>query len=611
MARHAINVLVGASIKPLQATLKKGVGVVKGFSSQASKIVAGSGGIGGAIAGAIGGISVAAGLKMGIDRFREAETANKQLELALRSSGSTAEGTASRLSGFARQMSELTGTAASEVKGIETEFARAGIVDEKTVKEATKQVLNFTAAMGGSGVSNASQFAEALKNPREGYLQLAAMGVRFTESQIDAMRSMAAVGDSAGITGVAMEALQNQFGGAAEAAGTTLDGSINKLWGSVSTLAEGVGTMLAPSINAAVDQMTEWVKGLDAASVKNVIIEHAAKLVGYLADGVLMARMAFDNLKAGANVVLAGIAAAVEGCIRGFAKFIETIEMIPGVAKGTAESIRKFSDETAGALKNAAWDQAVESAEDVREAWAKLRESNKTISFGDKLKEETNGAKGWFEKLGDSAKKLGSQISDGVGKAMDELKKKNIGEVFTKEQLAAMAEADKSILSMKNSIKNFGLDEYAKKANELKDLGATGGQVQEVKRLGAQLKGKELAQSLERPFEKFEREIAKLDQLHADGGIDDETLARAKAKITGELQSSLPDNKIQAGGAIMQGSQEARSALLSYQQASRNADPAVALARQNEILVEEAKQQTKYLRDIAKTKPQTSAFGSM
>ena len=582
MARSALNVLVGATITPLQKQLKKGVGLVKDFGAQASKAVAGSGGIGGAIAGLVGGVTVAAGLKMAISKYREAETAGARLTSTLKAGGNAAGVSTMQVVGFAKQMQATTGIAVSATMAAAAELGKVDNIKGPNFNEAIKQAANYAAVVGGDVTSASSTLAAALKNPREGYLELAAAGVRFSDAQIDALQTMQATGDMAGAQNVILEAMRAQYEGAAEAAGNTLDGSINKLWGSVTNLAATIGEALAPYLKAAVGTLTEWTAGLDTAATKNSAIEAAAVAVGWVVDGMQVLNAAWKAGEAIAAGLIAVLTTGFKWATEAVLYVVEALEMIPGTSKTSSAAIKGFLSEVKN-FEDAAYQNTADAADEVAKAWAKPWASAKTDTFFTKVATDT-------KKTAAAMTELGSAVKAGPVAAMKQL---------SAEAIEAQKSATGMVREMKQKLETFGMDDWQSQAAALEKKGATAGQVGDVKKLGAQLKGKELAQSLETPFEKFGREMKKLSDLAAAGGIGGVDLERAKTALVSDLQGALPDEKISAGGPIMAGSQEARSALLSYQGLSRKNDPATQALKLQERQAEDQKLATLYLRKLA------------
>jgi hypothetical protein len=104
----SLSVIVGATTKPLEKGLKKASSAVQGFSKSASSAIAGPGGIGGAIAGAVAGVSVTAAFKFALDKFSAVEQASLKLSTALKATGGTAGVSAGEVTRFAQQMAQTT-----------------------------------------------------------------------------------------------------------------------------------------------------------------------------------------------------------------------------------------------------------------------------------------------------------------------------------------------------------------------------------------------------------------------------------------------------------------------------------------------------------------------
>jgi hypothetical protein len=176
---------------------------------------------------------------------------------------------------------------------------------------------------------------------------------------------------------------------------------------------------------------------------------------------------------------------------------------------------------------------------------------------------------------------------------------------------AAQLDAQKQIRELTQNLADFGKSQFEINANKAQRSGASKEQVGQIKTLGAQLEGKQLAQSLETPFEKFEREMKKLNSLKSAGGIDAQTYARAKVKLTTDLQTAIPQVKASAGGAMTAGSAELRSALLSYRGAQRSANPQVQMQRIADQQLDQQRLMNVYLRQLTQANPQVAAYSGI
>jgi hypothetical protein len=587
----SLNVVLSATTGPLQKGFKKAETLTKEFGGKVSTFLAGPGGIGGAIAGALAGVTVAAAFKYAVGKFQEVEDASNRLNSVLKASGGVAGVTTSQVVGLANQLSQVTRFSTAATTEAAAAVARFSQIRGPNFQETIKQAQNFATFMGKDLAGASTELAHALSNPTQGYLELAKAGVAFSESQIDAIQRLQEGGDVAGAQKVILEALAAQYGDAAVAAGQTLGGSIDILFNSMANVAAIIGEAVAPALSGAVSIISEWVQGLDNAQTKSTVFEYTAKAAGYLADTIQVLGIAWKGLQIVADAVIWGIVKGLEKtlkAVRWVGQSIGELASYFGIASEGSESmfdswIKELEDFGAAVEQVAADD-----VESFQKKWNEPWDHTKTDNFFANIKQQSTSA----------AQEMKKSIEKGPIAAMKQL---------TEKEIEAQSEATKLIRDLQMQLDSFGLDDWQKKTNELQKKGATGGQVEQFKKLSAQLKGKELAQSLETPFEKFEREVRKLDDLRSAGGINDETYARAKMKLTSELQRAQSTDNVAAGGALKANSQEARSALLAFQGLSRGSDPALQQVKLQERLAEESKQQTVYLRKLANAKSPIAA----
>jgi hypothetical protein len=303
--------------------------------------------------------------------------------------------------------------------------------------------------------------------------------------------------------------------------------------------------------------------------------------IGWKAAKVAAAYFIYGTVKG-----LAFVVAGVEAALNALRKLAGLSEMSIG-----AKSLEEF----ATGAKQAAQDEAKE----LEKAWLAPDASKAVDQFFNNAKAKNDTA---MAAIADGAKKAGDALKNGPGKAMKQLSEKAI---------AAQEEVTRLIEELRLSNKYFGMDDKQRKIAELKDKGATAGQVAEASKLSHQLRGKEIAQEIETPFEKFQREMSKLTATFEGGGLDGATFEKARAKLTKELQTSLPEHKASAGGALSASGAEARSAILNYRNAQRSADPAVQLKRVAEDQLEQQKQANVWLRQLIKNQPQVAALAGL
>lgn len=576
----SLNIILGATLGPLQKGLKKGVGLVKNFTATASKAFTG-GGVGNAIAGAIGGATFTAAVGYSVKKFAEIESASTQLNAALAGNGNQAGVSALQVRTFADELLRTTGAATTATMAAGTALAQFQQVKGPNFTQTIQQAKNYTAVMGGDLVSATAKLGAALQNPREGYLELAAAGVGFSAAQVDAIQSMQRAGDIAGAQTVILEAMQAQYGGLAELAGNTLTGSLDKAHASIAAGAAIIGEALAPAIKVGVSEFQHWLNGLDQAEVKNEVLGYTAQAVGWIVDGVQMLKIVWKAAQVVVNGFVTIAVAGFKWVVVGVEKVIAALEMLPGVTKDAGDSVRSFLKDVEEFETNMGL-ETLKAGEDLVNAWEKPWESKRSTEFFERVRAEATR----------TAKQMGDAVRgpNGPVAAVQQL---------TKAQIEAQAEATRMVRDLEFQLDAFGKDSYHAKYRELISKGATHNQAADVSDQMAKLQGKELKQALETPFEKLDRELKLLDGLKATKAIDDETYARSTAAMTQKFIAAMPQTKASAGGALMQGSQEARSALMAYRNTERSNNPAEVLKRshaEQKALLETA---NKYLGEIA------------
>jgi hypothetical protein len=116
--------------------------------------------------------------------------------------------------------------------------------------QATQIMTDMSVALGTDASGSAIQLGKALNDPIKGITALTRVGVSFTESQKDQIKTLVQAGDVLSAQKIILNELGREFGGAAEAAATPLD----KLQVKVGNLAEDIGSYLIPIV----DELATW-----------------------------------------------------------------------------------------------------------------------------------------------------------------------------------------------------------------------------------------------------------------------------------------------------------------------------------------------------------------
>ena len=239
---------------------------------QASKVVAGFGTKLGDVS--VGTAALAAGLykvgeaaiNFGIDSvkaFTESQDAIAQTGAVLKSTGGQAGVTADEVTKLSTELQKNTRFSDEQVRSAENMLLTFTNIGKNVFPETTRAVADMATAMGSDLKSTSIQVGKALQDPINGVTALQRVGVRLTDSQKDMVKSLVESGHTMEAQKVILGELQKEFGGSAEAAGSTFAGSIEKLKNQFNDLQEKIGEFLAGSAM----QFYNWL------TVNNPIVE--------------------------------------------------------------------------------------------------------------------------------------------------------------------------------------------------------------------------------------------------------------------------------------------------------------------------------------------------
>jgi hypothetical protein len=210
----------------------------------------------GQVQGLLAGIAVAATIQKIIASTVEAENAIRQLEARLRSTGGVAGVTSQELQSLAKELQAVTTYTADAILGMQGVLLTFQNIRGENVEAATRAVLDLSAALGQDLQSSAAQVGRALNDPLKGITALQKIGVTFSTSQKQLIKSLVDAGNIAAAQGVILKQLSVAYGGAAVAAGNTLGGALQQLKNSFDNLF---------TAESGVSDLTKAVQDLNAA----------------------------------------------------------------------------------------------------------------------------------------------------------------------------------------------------------------------------------------------------------------------------------------------------------------------------------------------------------
>jgi len=277
------------------ADLHKSIMGQSGGISAAGKVV-GTGILAGAAAVIAAGAAV---LTVGFQEAMDASAGTAQLEAGIKSTGGAAGVTADGLNALAGSIQGYSGQTDDSIVAAEqllltfTNIKNSGT--DKIFDQATVASANMAAKMGGDASGSAIMLGKALNDPVAGITSLTRAGVQFTDGQKESIKAMVEAGDTVGAQKIILGELETQFGGAAEAAGNSLPGQLEKGKRAFEDLSQTVVTvilpMILPAITGIADKIktaTPAIKDFAEAFSKNVkeAIEKAQPVIKTIGDFV-------------------------------------------------------------------------------------------------------------------------------------------------------------------------------------------------------------------------------------------------------------------------------------------------------------------------------------
>jgi hypothetical protein len=240
-----------------------------------------------AIAGvAIG--AVAVGLGKSVAAAAEAQKIMTQTDAVLKSTGTTANGTAADIANLSEALSrqtavddELIQSGANLLltfKNIQNQAGANNDIFDQTVAAT----LDVARAMGTDASGEAIRLGKALNDPVKGISALTRVGIQFTDQQKAQIKALTESGDLLGAQKIILAELQSQFGGSAQAYAQTFAGQIELLGIELENLSEEIGVAVMPAIMEMVTAFRELAPEIGSklkAALDSVDLKAFAKTI--------------------------------------------------------------------------------------------------------------------------------------------------------------------------------------------------------------------------------------------------------------------------------------------------------------------------------------------
>ena len=239
----------------------------------------------------IGPAALIGALKGSIDAAMEAQRVMTQTEAVIKSTGGAAGLTAEEIEKLAGAESRLTSIDDEVIQSGQNMLLTFTNIGSDVFPRATRAMQDMAVAFAQGDTSaidlqgTAIQLGKALQDPERGLVALRRVGVNFTEAQKAAIKEMVAMNDVAGAQALILAELEKEFGGSAEAAGTTLAGKLQKAQNAIENLGEAIGNKLIPVLGQAADAATVLMTG--GEQIDETFNKHVKDMVALLKDGTV------------------------------------------------------------------------------------------------------------------------------------------------------------------------------------------------------------------------------------------------------------------------------------------------------------------------------------
>lgn len=206
---------------------------------------------------------------LGINEFVAQQKVAVQTAAVLKSTGGAANVSAQQIDGLALSLSNLSGQTKPAIQSAENallaftnirNFAGKG---NDIFTEATKAVVDFSARTGRDATQAATLFGRALQDPASRVGSLSRAGVVLTSSQTSAIKALQKTSGVVAAQRLLISDLTTRYHGAAEAAGNTVPGQLNKLKNALSEVAGEIVGQNVPGFEGLLAVGVKWIQNAD------------------------------------------------------------------------------------------------------------------------------------------------------------------------------------------------------------------------------------------------------------------------------------------------------------------------------------------------------------
>ena len=286
-------------------------GNAEGFGSKIGAVGKGMAlAFGGAVVGGVVGLGAA--LVQGAKDAASYQKVTDQVAQTIKSTGGAAGVSVSGLKDYAGQLESMSGVDEEAILSGQNVLLTFTNIQNKVgagndiFNQASLAASNMSATLGTDLVSANTMLGKALNDPIKGITALSRAGVTFTAAQKEQITALTKSGDVMGAQKIILGELNKEFGGAAEAAGKGLTGSLARAKDAFDDMFRNLATALLPKL-ADLAQMFATKVVPTMINIANVVIPAVVRAFHTVVDVVSSAVAWFKQHQTTIEIVAAVI----------------------------------------------------------------------------------------------------------------------------------------------------------------------------------------------------------------------------------------------------------------------------------------------------------------
>ncbi|MCK5601964.1 phage tail length tape measure family protein [Candidatus Pacearchaeota archaeon] len=295
-------------------------------------------------------VAIVAGLALTVRAAMKQEQAYAKLAVVLKSTGHAAGLSRQELIAHSEALQSVTEFGDESIQSMQALLLTFKSIRGDTFKRTTEAVLDLSTAMGQDLQQSVIQIGKAINDPVLGMTALRRVGIQFTTSQENLIKSLVESGKLFEAQDVILGELESQFGGMSKIVDTA-SGRWAQMKNALGDVAEEIGAALLPAFKDTTTGIKEW-----AESNKETIGIWAQRAVIHItyAKDVLVAFVSYlrSDFQSGVEYALNVTLELFKGFGRSVAEIIKSA-MAEAISINTLKGIMNIARKNAQAARTA------------------------------------------------------------------------------------------------------------------------------------------------------------------------------------------------------------------------------------------------------------------